>query len=221
MASADIILSVTVCPNVRLVKECMIKCCRVVLTGGPGGGKTTAADLYRREIGEQVVIVPESATILYTGGFPRSGEFGVRRATQRAIYQVQINLEDAQAAHYHSRILLCDRGTIDGAVYWPGNSEDFFTSLSTSLDKELSRYDAVIFFETAAIGGITIEGGNPARIESIEEAKVIDQKLKSLWSKHPNFVFVPHEKSFMKKVNSGLRELAGIIARHEQAAVKI
>ena len=31
--------------------------CRIVLTGGPGGGKTTAADLFRREIGERVVVV--------------------------------------------------------------------------------------------------------------------------------------------------------------------
>lgn len=73
--------------------------CRVVLTGGPGGGKTTAADLYRREIGDEVVIVPEAATLLYSGGFPREGENGVRRATQRAIYHVQLNLEDAQSAH--------------------------------------------------------------------------------------------------------------------------
>lgn len=49
----------------------MKRCCRIVLTGGPGGGKTTAADLYRREIGDQVVVVPEAATLLYTGGFPR------------------------------------------------------------------------------------------------------------------------------------------------------
>lgn len=192
----------------------MTRCCRVVLTGGPGGGKTTAADLYRREIGEQVVIVPESATILYLGGFPRGGEVGVRQATQRAIYHVQLNLEDAQAAHFHSRVLLCDRGTIDGAVYWPGKPEDFFTNLGTSLEDELARYDAVIFFETAAVGGITIEGGNPARIESMEQAIVIDRKLKSLWSKHPNFVFVPHEKSFISKVNSGLRELAKIVDQH-------
>lgn len=44
------------------------KCCRVVLTGGPGGGKTTAADLDRREIGDEVVVVPEAATLLYFGG---------------------------------------------------------------------------------------------------------------------------------------------------------
>lgn len=193
----------------------MVKCCRVVLTGGPGGGKTTAADLFRREIGEQIVIVPESATILYLGGFPRGGEKAVRRATQRAIYHVQLNLEDAQAGHYSSRVLLCDRGTIDGAVYWPGPAEEFFQSLGTTLEAELKRYDAVIFFETAAVGGIAIEGGNPIRIESNEQAVQLDAKLKALWSRHPNFVFVPHEKSFFKKIYKGLSELARIIEAHK------
>jgi predicted ATPase len=193
------------------------KCCRVVLTGGPGGGKTTAADLYRREIGDDVVVVPEAATLLYLGGFPRMGDIGVRRATQRAIYHVQLNLEDAQSAHYKSRVLLCDRGTVDSAVYWPGEPNEFFEHLGTTLEKELSRYDAVIFFETAAVGGISIEGGNPVRVEPIAEALRLDQKLKSLWSRHPNFVFVPHEKSFIKKVNTGLAELAKIVAAQQKS----
>jgi predicted ATPase len=192
----------------------MNHCCRVVLTGGPGGGKTTAADLYRREIGDEVVIVPEAATLLYMGGFPRSGEVDVRRATQRAIYHVQKNLEDAQSAHYQSRVLLCDRGTIDSAAYWPGDYDEFFKLLGTSLDNELKRYDAVIFFETAAVGGISIEGGNPARVESLQEALAIDEKLKKLWSKHPHFVFVPHAKSFIQKINVGLKELAKIVSAH-------
>lgn len=196
----------------------MEKCCKIVLTGGPGGGKTTAADLYRREIGDDVVIVPEAATILYAGGFPRAGEIEVRRPTQRAIYHVQMNLEDAQAAHYRSRILLCDRGTIDGAAYWPGPPSEFFAHLGTTLENELLRYDAVIFFETAAVGGIAIEGGNPTRIETNEEAVRIDNTLKRLWSQHPNFVFVPHNQSFIKKVNSGLQEVARLVALHRQRA---
>jgi hypothetical protein len=193
-----------------------LTCCRVVLTGGPGGGKTTAADLYRREIGEDVVIVPEAATLLYSGGFPRAGEAGVRRATQRAIYHVQKNLEDAQAYHYRSRVLLCDRGTIDGAVYWPGEPGSFFTDVGTTFDQQLLRYDAVLFFETAAVGGVSIEGGNPQRTETIEEALELDRKLKALWSKHPRFVFIPHEASFMKKINSGLRELAKVVSGYQQ-----
>lgn len=191
-------------------------CCRVVVTGGPGGGKTTAIDLFRREIGDEVVVVPEAATILYTGGFPRSEEVEVRQAIQNAVYHVQINLEAAQAAHYKSHVLLCDRGTIDGAAYWPGESQEFFTSLGTSLQDELARYDAVLFFETAAVGGIEIEGGNPLRIESLQQAILLDEKLKSLWSQHPRFTFVPHDVSFIKKINVGLSELSRIVEEHRK-----
>lgn len=193
-------------------------CCRVVLTGGPGGGKTTAADLFRREIGEQVVVVPEAATLLYTGGFPRVGEVDVRKATQRAIFHVQTNLEDAQAAHYRSRILLCDRGTVDGAAYWPGRALEFFEHMGTSLEVELNRYDAVIFFETAAVGGIAIEGGNPTRVENLQQALELDQTLRSLWSQHPRFIFVPHNVSFIKKVNMGLSALTNIVSQLHSGA---
>ena len=68
--------------------------CRIVLTGGPGGGKTTAADLFRREIGEKVVVVPESATLLFSGGFPRSTQPAAASAAQQAIFHVQRHLED-------------------------------------------------------------------------------------------------------------------------------
>ena len=103
--------------------------CRIVLTGGPGGGKTTAADLFRREIGERVVIVPEAATLLFTGGFPRAGTPLGIHAVQRAVYHVQRNLEDTQAALFPGRILLCDRGTVDGAAYWPDESHHFFQAV--------------------------------------------------------------------------------------------
>lgn len=198
-------------------KHFVSKRCRIVLTGGPGGGKTTAADLYRREIGDEVVIVPEAATLLYMGGFPRAGEKEVRQATQKAIYHVQKNLEDAQSAHYKNRVLLCDRGTVDGAVYWPKDPFGFFEHLGTSLENELNRYDAVIFFETAAVGGISIEGGNPMRIESLQEALALDLKLKNLWSQHPNFIFIPHNVSFIKKITSGLTALSKIIHKHHQS----
>lgn len=194
-----------------------IPCCRVAITGGPGGGKTTAIDLYRREIGPEVVVVPEAATILYTGGFPRAGEKSVRISTQRAIYHVQKNLEDSYAAFFSSRILLCDRGTLDGGAYWPGTLQSFLADLDTTLDAELSRYDAVLFFETAAIGGLSIEGGNPARIESLAEAIAIDKKLREIWSKHPHFIFVPHQKSFIKKIQFAMKELTKLVKKRHQS----
>lgn len=189
---------------------------RIVLTGGPGGGKSTAADLYHREMGDEVALVPEAATLIYTGGFPRRGNGEVVEAAQSAIYHVQINLEEAQAAHYKSKILLCDRGTIDGAVYWPKGTEDFFQHLGTTLENELSRYDAVIFFETAAAGGNSIESGNSTRVESEIEAQDLDRRLRKLWSQHKRFIFVPNNKSFVQKVNAGLYELEKLVAELHQ-----
>ncbi len=188
-------------------------CCRIVLTGGPGGGKTTAADLFRREIGEKVVIVPEAGTMVFGGGFPRAKSRLAVMAAQRAIFHVQRNLEQAQSALFPGRILLCDRGTVDGGAYWPGDPSQFFKSLDTSLDHELARYDAVIFFESAAVGGMSIEGGNPVRNESIREAVALDKKLKELWSRHPKFVLIPHNPSFFKKISSGLAALEGIVSQ--------
>jgi len=185
---------------------------RIVLTGGPGGGKTTAADLFRREIGDKVVVVPETATMLFTGGFPRVGEPDARAATQRAIFHAQVALEDVQGALYPGRVLLCDRGTIDGAAFWPEEAPaGFFETMETTLERELERYDAVIFFESAAVGDISIEGGNPARTESNEQARELDMRLRDLWSNHPNFHFIPHSTSFFAKLRDGLEQLQKIV----------
>jgi hypothetical protein len=185
---------------------------RIALTGGPGGGKTTAADLLRREIGEKVVIVPEAATLLFSGGFPRLDDKHPRRAAQRAIYHVQRNLEDAQAARYPDRVLLCDRGTVDGAAYWPdGEPPSFFEAVGSSLEQELTRYDAVLFFESAAVGDMRIEGGNPMRVESNARAVELDTKLRELWSRHPRFHHIPHVDSFFEKLRHGLRDLETLI----------
>ncbi len=186
--------------------------CRIVLTGGPGAGKTTAADLFRREIGDRVVIVPEAATLLFAGGFPRTVEPLARRAAQSAIYHVQRNLEDAQSARFPDRILLCDRGTVDGAAYWPDDPASFFASMRTTEADELDRYDAVIFFESAAVGGTQIEGGNPERIESIAEAAILDRRLHDIWSRHPRFIVVEHRTSFFQKLTDGLRAMETIVA---------
>lgn len=194
--------------------------CRIVLTGGPGGGKTTAADLFRREIGERVVIVPEAATLVFSGGFPRCSEPPGACAAQQAIYHVQRNLEDVQSSLYPERILLCDRGTVDGAAYWPGDPSGFFETLGTTLEEQLARYDGVIFFESAAVGGLGVEGGNPVRIESLQEAAALDAKLHRLWESHPRFVMVRHNPSFFKKISFGLAELDSMVADLAAARTK-
>jgi predicted ATPase len=187
--------------------------CRIVLTGGPGGGKTTAADLFRREIGDRVVLVPEAATIMFMGGFPRRAEPAAQRAAQTAIFHVQRGIEDVQSAAFPSRVLLCDRGTVDGAVYWPGAPDDFFRAMGTTREQELARYDAVVFFESAAAGGLDIASANPARTETSEEARELDRLLREQWSAHPRFFLVPHSRSFFEKISMGLAILQSLVAQ--------
>jgi hypothetical protein len=159
------------------------------------------------------VVVPEAATMLLGGGFPRVPEPSAKRAAQQAIFHVQRNLEDVQHARFPGRVLLCDRGTIDGAAYWPGAVDEFFATLGTTLDAELARYDEVIFFETAAVGGLSIENGNRVRTETAEEAVAVDGRLREVWSVHPRFTFVAHNPSFLAKIGDGLAKLSAIVAR--------
>ncbi len=133
---------------------------KIVITGGPGGGKTTALDLIQREYKHEVKVVPEAATMLFEHGLHRETEFQKVKLIQSAIYRMQLNLEDSFHALNPDRLLLCDRGTLDGLAYWPNSEESFFKSIQSTSDAEIARYDAVIFFETAAVGGISIEGGN-------------------------------------------------------------
>lgn len=184
---------------------------RIVLTGGPGGGKTTASDLFVREIGEAVAVVPEAATLLFSAGLPHTQDPPVLRQVQRAIYHLQQDLEDVHQAMHPSRILLCDRGSVDGAAYWPDGPEDFFTSMHTSLEAQLGRYDAVVFFESAAAGGMNIAGNNPTRTEGLERAVELDRRLRALWCQHPSFTLIPHNPSFFKKIALGLAAMERLV----------
>jgi len=92
---------------------------RVVLTGGPGAGKTAVLELIRQSFCGHVEVLPESAGIVFGGGFPGGERPAHRQAAQKAIFYVQRELEAAADAE-HQAVVLCDRGTVDGAAYWPG-----------------------------------------------------------------------------------------------------
>ncbi|MFT6927202.1 MAG: putative ATPase [Psychromonas sp.] len=184
---------------------------RIVLTGGPGGGKTTALDLFQRELQGKIASVPEAATMIFSGGIERSMLAEVTCAQQIAIFNLQRHLEDIQRKTNPDCLILCDRGCLDGLAYWPRSEEDFFKTMNTSLSYELSRYDAVIFFETAAKSGQEIKSNNPVRNESAEKAIVLDQKLQQIWSQHSNFNLVSSSESFIKKIMFGITTIDNVI----------
>lgn len=184
---------------------------KIVITGGPGGGKTTALDLFRRELLGKVAVVPESATSLFEGGVKRDNKPQIVKAIQKTIFYHQRNVEEIYCAQNHGKILLCDRGTLDGLAYWPDTHESFFSTMKTDLESELSNYDAVIFFETAAKSGDDISTNNPHRNESNELAVELDEKLQEVWKNHPNFYLVKSEGSFVQKIMNGIDAIKKVI----------
>ena len=177
---------------------------KIVITGGPGGGKTTALDLFRRELLGEVAVIPESATAVFSGGIQRDSRPKVVKAIQKMIYYHQKNIESIYKSQNNFDLFLCDRGTLDGLAYWPEDEESFLKEMKTTLEIEMAKYDAVIFFETGAICGQDITSNNPYRTESSDKAIELDKKLKAIWKRHPNYHVVRSKGSFVEKIMDGI-----------------
>jgi predicted ATPase len=168
---------------------------KIVLTGGPGAGKTAVLELVRQSLCKHMAILPETAGILFGGGFPRGNEPEQRRAVQRAIFYVQRELE-ATVLNGNVAIILCDRGTVDGVAYWPG-PESLWDAVGTSLEDQLNRYDAVIHLRTPTENIYNYR--NPLRIETAQEAKTIDDRIFDAWGSHPERFIIESEDNFVEK----------------------
>jgi predicted ATPase len=182
---------------------------RVVLTGGPGAGKTAVLELVRATACRHVRVLPEAASVVFGGGFPRHDGFAGRRAAQRAIFHVQRELE-ALAEGEGAAILLCDRGTIDALAYWPGDPDDLWAAVHTSLEAELQRYTAVIHLQTPRAG----EGYNhvnPIRTESAEAAALIDARIAEVWADHARVTTIPASGEFLVKANAALAVIQSLL----------
>lgn len=187
------------------------KCIKIVITGGPGGGKTTALDLFSREYLNKSSIVPEAATVLFTSNIKRSSKEGDVKSLQKAIFKLQHTLEELIEFQNPENLIICDRGSLDGLAYWPGSEQDFFKNVNSSLENELSRYDAVIFFETAAANGSDIRSNNPYRNENSRQAIELDKKLQEIWKRHKNFNLIESDSSFLTKITKGIHKIDEVI----------
>ena len=177
---------------------------RVVLTGGPGAGKTAVLEMIRQHFCKHVKVLPEAAGILFGGGFPRGDSPGARQAAQRAIFYIQHELETI-ADLENPAVVLCDRGTIDGTAYWAG-AGDLWTSVGTTIEAELRRYDVVIHLRTpTATNGYN--HSNPLRKESAEDAEVLDRRILCAWETHPRRFIIESSADFLDKAARALEIL--------------
>jgi predicted ATPase len=176
----------------------MIKNIKVAITGGPSGGKTTLIEALRKEFNPKIKIIPEAASIIYKGGFPRVKSYDGFFHAQKAIYAVQKEIEDLRCKLYPESLMICDRGSLDALAYWPDSSDHFFKVMNTTLESELKRYSWVIHLDTATEPDY--ETTNEIRNETFSEALALNEKIKLSWESHPQRLVISSEQDFFSKM---------------------
>lgn len=189
----------------------MKKVPKIVLSGGPCGGKTESLNYIKSKLeqsGFNVFIIKEAATLVLDQGFDRnksSFEF------QKAIALKQIETEAATekiAEKFNRPIIICDRGLMDCKVYL--NSEDFSTikhCLNMS-DVELrDRYDAVFHLDSISNSNKIGYAKDNLRIESKEKAIKLNLLSLKAWCGNPHYRFIPVCDTIEKKKELLIKEI--------------
>ena len=208
-------------------QEAMKDIKRIVLTGGPCAGKTTA--LVRiiehfSNLGFKVFTVPEVPTMYSQGGWSYlTPNPALYYEGEKAILETQLALEDSfmRLAEVCTKptFVVCDRGTLDISAYidkamW----NDITGKCGTSTNELRERYDAVLHLVSAADGAeqyYTV-ATNSARYEQANEeglqlARDLDKKVNKAWTGHPHLRVINNHDDFETKLNRVILEISNVL----------
>jgi len=185
---------------------------RLVLTGGPCGGKTTAQitlSTIFESMGWRVFRVPETATILLGGGVSFSLLDDEQRLDfQENLLKTMFQLEDTYfslaSTQKRNCLVICDRGAMDASAYLP--REDWEEILDKNSLNEVdirdNRYDQVVHLVSAAIGAEEhyTRSNNKTRTEDIELAQTNDRLVGEAWVGHPYYDRIDNSTDFETKM---------------------
>lgn len=203
----------------------MIK--KIVLTGGPCAGKTTAlvrvVDHFS-SLGFKVFTVPEVPTLYSLGGWNYlTPNRQLYYEGERAILDTQLSLENnfQRMAEVCTKpvLIVCDRGTMDISAYMTPEMWADITALAGTNGSELrERYDAVLHLVSAADGAeqYYTTATNSTRYEKADEeglrvARELDKKVIRAWTGHPHLRVINNHDDFEKKMNRVIREISHVL----------
>ena len=202
-----------------------IKVNKIVLTGGPCAGKTTALNWinnYFSKRGYTVLFVPETATELITNGI---APWTCKTNYDYQTFQIRLQkmkeeiFDEAAKKMKNDKILIvCDRGLLDNKAYMKDvDFKRILKEINSNEIKERDTYDAVFHLVSAAKGkeDVYTLANNNARTESIEEAKLLDDKIISAWTGHPHFRIIDNSTEFEEKLERLIKEIASFLGEPE------
>ena len=196
---------------------------RIVLTGGPCAGKTTALIKvieHFNGLGYQVFTIPEVPTMFSQAGMNYlTDNKGLFYEGEKATLEIQLALEDKFMKMAEQcvkpTIIICDRGAMDISAYMkPEMWEEITAKVGTST-KQLrdERYDAVLHLVSAANGAeqFYTTSNNKERKEGLELARELDKKVINAWTGAPHLRVINNSEDFDKKLNRVLKEISSIL----------
>jgi len=186
---------------------------KLVLTGGPCGGKTTGqAHLatFFESLGWKVFRVPETATVLMSGGIS-FGELNEEQILdfQEHLVATMMALEDTYFSMAEkctqNVLIIADRGTMDASAFISREAWEKILNKLGLEDIEISdnRYNHIVHMQSAAIGAekfYTTED-HAARFEGIELARERDNRAMEAWRDHPYVDIIDNRSDFDSKIN--------------------
>ena len=202
-----------------------VKISKIVLTGGPCAGKTTALSWinnYFTNRGYSVLFVPETATELITNGVApwTCGTNCDFQVVQMKLQKCKEQLYEAAARTMNNEkvLIVCDRGMLDSKAYMKNvEFKRVLKEIGSTEVKERDEYDAVFHLTTAAKGkeeAYTL-ANNAARTETPEKARILDDKIIASWTGHPHFRIIDNSTDFEEKLERLLKEVASFLGEPE------
>ena len=198
---------------------------KIVITGGPCAGKSTALtwiqDEYNKK-GYSVIFVPESATELILAGLS-SNNLKSDMEFQALLLKNQLNKEKlfeeyAQKLESDKVLIVCDRGAMDGKAYIkPEEYEQMLKYLGVTEVELRDNYDAVFHLITTANGAeeyYTLEN-NKARFEKLDDARKSDKKTLKAWTGHPHLRVIDNSTDFQGKMRKLITEISAFLGEVE------
>lgn len=206
---------------------------KIVLTGGPCAGKTTALvkiTEYFSGFGYKVFNVPEVPTIFSTAGWNYlTPNRDLYYQGERAILETQLALENQfmQLAKVCEKpvLIVCDRGAMDISAYIKPEEWDEITRMAGTNSEALRQsYDAVLHLVSAADGAeqYYTTATNATRYEQANEeglrvARELDKKVIKAWTGHPHLRVINNHDDFENKLNRVLTEISKVVGLPLQA----
>lgn len=186
---------------------------KLVLTGGPCGGKTTGQArlcTFFENLGWKVFRVPETATVLLSGGIKFSDltadeAYKFQENLLRTMIQMENTFFELGKSCTRNCLIICDRGVMDASAFVSKEKWDRMmrTNNWNSVELRDNRYNQIVHMVSAANGAEAFYSteDHACRSEGVGLARELDYKSAAAWIGHPYFDVIDNSTDFESKVN--------------------